>query len=134
MMLEGRTAMVTGIGPGMGGDIALALASEGADVILVARSDKVVPSVAEEIEAMGRQAFPVYGNIAKREECERIAAEALAATSTLGVDRAGIDILVNSAFHGGEHVRFEDADLANWRRTDDINYFRTLQLTLSILH
>ena len=135
MMLEGRTAMVTGIGPGMGRDISLALASEGADVILVARSDKVVPSVAEEIEAMGRKAFPVYGNIAKRDECDRIAAEALAATSTLGVDRAGLDVLVNSAFHGGDMpgVRFEDADLERWRRPVDINYFGTLQLTQSIL-
>ncbi len=135
MMLEGRTAMVTGIGPGMGRDISLALASEGADVILVARSDKVVPSVAEEIEAMGRKAFPVYGNIAKRDECDRIAAEALAATSTLGVDRAGLDVLVNSAFHGGDMpgVRFEDADLERWRRPVDINYFGTLQLTQAML-
>lgn len=133
MMLEGTTAMVTGIGPGMGRDISLALAREGADVVLVARSDKVVPGVAAEIEELGRRAFPVYGNIAKAEECERIAAEAHAATSTLGVERAGIDILVNSAFHGGEHVRFEDADLQRWRRPVDINYFGTLQLTQSVL-
>ena len=52
MMLEGKQAVVTGIGPGMGRDISLALAREGADVALVARSDKVLPSVAEEIEAM----------------------------------------------------------------------------------
>lgn len=133
MMLEGRTAMVTGVGPGMGRDISLALANEGADVVLVARSEKVVPSVVEEIEAMGRRAFPVYGNIAKRDECERIAAEALAATSTLGLDRSGLDILVNSAFHGGEHIRFEDADLERWRRPVDINYFGTLQLTQAVL-
>ena len=133
MMLEGRTAMVTGIGPGMGRDISLALAAEGADVVLVARSEKVVPSVAEEIEAMGRRVFPVYGNIAKRDDCERIAAEVLAATSTLGLDRSGLDILVNSAFHGGEHIRFEDADLERWRRPVDINYFGTLQLTQAVL-
>lgn len=125
--------MVTGIGPGMGRDISLALAAEGADVVLVARSEKVVPSVAEEIEAMGRRVFPVYGNIAKRDDCERIAAEVLAATSTLGLDRSGLDILVNSAFHGGEHIRFEDADLERWRRPVDINYFGTLQLTQAVL-
>jgi NAD(P)-dependent dehydrogenase (short-subunit alcohol dehydrogenase family) len=133
MMLEGRTAVVTGIGPGMGRDISLGLAREGADVVLVARSDKVVPSVAEEIEAMGRRAFPVYGNIAKAEECDRIAAEVNAATSTLGVERSGVDILVNSAFHGGEHVRFEDADLDRWKRPVDINYFGTLRLTQAML-
>lgn len=128
MLLEGKTAVVTGIGPGMGRDISLGLAREGADVVLVARSDKVVPSVAEEIEAMGRTAHQVYGNIAKVEECERIAAETAAA-----VGDAGVDILVNSAFHGGEHVRFEDADLDRWRRPVDINYFGTLQLTQAML-
>ena len=128
MMLEGRTAVVTGIGPGMGRDISLGLAREGADVVLVARSDKVVPSVAEEIRELGRNAYPVYGNIAKADECARIAEETAGA-----VGDAGVDILVNSAFHGGEHVRFEDADLARWRRPVDINYFGTLQLTQAML-
>ncbi len=128
MLLEGKTAVVTGIGPGMGRDISLGLAREGADVVLVARSDKVVPSVAEEIEALGRTAHQVYGNIAKAEDCARIAAETAAA---VGDD--GVDILVNSAFHGGEHVRFEDADLDRWRRPVDINYFGTLQLTQAML-
>jgi len=128
MMLEGKTAVVTGIGPGMGRDISLGLAREGADVVLVARSDKVVPSVAEEIQALGRNAYPVYGNIAKADECARIADEVAAV-----VGDAGVDILVNSAFHGGEHVRFEDADLARWRRPVDINYFGTLQLTQAML-
>lgn len=128
MMLEGRTAMVTGVGPGMGRDISLGLAREGADVVLVARSDKVVPAVAEEIESLGRTAHAVYGNIAKAEECERIAEEVAAITGD-----SGLDVLVNSAFHGGEHVRFEDADLSRWRRPIDINYIGTLQLTQAVL-
>jgi NAD(P)-dependent dehydrogenase (short-subunit alcohol dehydrogenase family) len=133
MMLEGKTALVTGIGPGMGRDISLGLAKEGADVILVARSEKVVPGVLAEIEAMGRRAFAVYGNIAKAEDCLRIAQEAEAAVAQLGSGRTGVDILINSAFHGGEHVKFEDADLQRWRRPVDINYFGTLQLTQAML-
>jgi len=147
MLLEGKTAVVTGIGPGMGRDISLGLAREGADIVLVARSEKVVPSVAEEIEALGRRAFAVYGNIAKQEERVRIAAEVRSAVATLAAEdaaagrsgdgadgpRTGIDILVNSAFHGGEHVKFEDADLERWRRPVDINYFGTLGLTQVLL-
>ena len=127
MMLEGKVAVVTGIGPGMGRDISLGLAREGADVVLVARSDKVVPSVAAEIEALGRRAFPVYGNIAKADECGRLAAEIPAAVG----DK--VDILVNSAFHGGQHERFEDADLSKWHRPMDVNYFGTLQFTQAVL-
>ncbi|HTN99469.1 MAG TPA: SDR family oxidoreductase [Microthrixaceae bacterium] len=139
MMLEGLTAMVTGVGPGMGRDISLGLAREGADVILVARSDKTVPSVVEEIEALGRRGIPIYGNIADAEDCLRIAAEANAAIGRLpssddpAEPRTGLDILVNSAFHGGEHVRFEDADLKRWHRPVNINYFGTLQLTQAML-
>ncbi len=137
--------MVTGVGPGMGRDVALGLAREGSDILLVARSEKVVPSVAEEIESFGRRAVPIYGNIADPEDCARIAAEARVAVATLAAEdtgaaladdpgpRTGVDILVNSAFHGGEHVRFEDADLKRWRRPVDINYFGTLQLTQAML-
>ena len=79
MMLEGKTAVVTGIGPGMGRDISLGLAREGADIALVARSDKVLPAVAEEVEALGRRAVAVYGNIADADDCARISDEVRAA-------------------------------------------------------
>ncbi|MFM7068453.1 MAG: SDR family NAD(P)-dependent oxidoreductase [Actinomycetes bacterium] len=126
-MLDGKVAIVTGIGPGMGRDISLGLAREGADVVLVARSDRVVPAVAAEVEAMGRRAFPVYGNIAKADECERMAGEIADAVG------AKIYVLVNSAFHGGQHERFEDADLTRWHRPMDFNYFVTLQSTQAVL-
>jgi NAD(P)-dependent dehydrogenase (short-subunit alcohol dehydrogenase family) len=127
MMLEGRTALVTGIGPGMGRDISLGLAREGADVALVARSDKTLPGVAEEIEALGRRAVRIYGNIADADDCARVAAEASEAFG------GSLDILVNSAFHGGRHESFEEADLSKWHRPMNVNYFGTLQLTQAVL-
>ena len=127
MMLEGRTAVVTGIGPGMGRDISLGLAREGADIALVARSDKVLPAVAEEVEALGRRAVAVYGNIADADDCARISAEVRDAFD------GSLDILVNSAFHGGRHESFEDADLQKWHRPMNVNYFGTLQLTQAML-
>ena len=38
-------------------------------------------------------------------------------------------MLVNNAFHDGDHTAFLDADLDRWRRTMDVNFFGTLQLT-----
>lgn len=127
MLLEGRTAVVTGVGPGMGRDIALALAREGADVALVARSDTTVPTVVGEVEEMGRRAVPVYGNIADPLDCSRISSEIGDAFG------AALDILVNSAFYGGLDERFEDADLDRWQRPLKVNYLGTLRLTQALL-
>lgn len=110
----------------MGRDIALALAVQGADLVLVARSDKVMPDVAKEVEALGRRAIQVQANIAKVEDCRHVA-------EVVGAEVGALDILVNSAFHGGDSSPFETADLAKWRRPIDINYFGTLQLTQSVL-
>jgi NAD(P)-dependent dehydrogenase (short-subunit alcohol dehydrogenase family) len=57
--LDGRTALVTGAGRGIGRGCAVALAAAGADVVLVSRSPDDLESVAEEIRALGRGARPV---------------------------------------------------------------------------
>ena len=58
MLLEGKVAIVSGVGPGMGRDIALCFAREGADVALAARTEATLASVAVEVEALGRRALP----------------------------------------------------------------------------
>lgn len=126
-MLAGKVALVTGIGPGMGRDIALGLARQGADVALLARSDRNVSEVAKEIEALGRRAVQLQGSITSAEDCERVTANLSEAFN------GRLDILVNSAFHGGEHVRFEEADLSRWQRPLNVNYIGTLQVTQALL-
>ena len=55
-MLEGKVALVSGIGPGMGRDISLLLARHGADVVLGARRTEKSEEVAAEVRALGRRA------------------------------------------------------------------------------
>jgi NAD(P)-dependent dehydrogenase (short-subunit alcohol dehydrogenase family) len=126
-LLEGRTAVVTGIGPGMGRDISMGLAREGADLVLVGRSDRHMPAVVAEIESLGRRAFPVQADVTKPEDCARVAEEV--------EERFGgvLDVLVNSAFHAGRIEPFATADLAKWQRPLDVNYFGTLRMTQSLL-
>lgn len=126
MLLEGKVAVVSGLGPGMGRDISLALATEGADIVMCARSEDRMTAVADEIAQLGRRAVAVRCDITSKVDCERVA--------ELATDELGhVDILVNNAFHQGDFSLFEDADLDEWRTTFDVNLFGSLQLTQSLL-
>lgn len=89
--LEGKAAVVTGGGRGIGRAICLAYAKEGADVVVnYASQDKPAQEVVELISQMGRKAVAVKGNVAVKAEAEKII--------NTCVDHFGkIDILVNNA-------------------------------------
>jgi NAD(P)-dependent dehydrogenase (short-subunit alcohol dehydrogenase family) len=126
MLLEGKVAIVSGLGPGMGRDISVALAEHGADVVMAARREKRMTRVAEEIQALGRRAVGVTTDITSADDC---AALARTAKETFG----RVDVLVNNAFEGGNGKRFDESDLDEWRATFDVNLWGTLQLTQAVL-
>ena len=126
MLLANRVAIVSGIGPGMGRDISLALAREGADVVLAARGADKLAAVAAEIRALGRRAVEVPTDIARDEDCRRLVETAVR-------ELGRVDVLVNNAFKGGVEPLFSDADLAMWRKVFDVNVFGSLQLTQAVI-
>lgn len=126
MLLENRIAIVSGIGPGMGRDISLTFAREGADVVLAARRAENLEEVAAEVRALGRRALCVPTDIARAEDCARLAEATLR-------EFGRVDVLVNNAFKGPSFKRFEDEDLAAWRQVFDVNVFGSLQLTQAVL-
>ncbi len=89
--LDGKAAVVTGGGRGVGRGICLGFAREGADVVVnYATRDQPAMEVVEMIKAMGRKAVAVKGNVAAKGEAEKIVQTA--------IDNFGkIDILVNNA-------------------------------------
>ncbi|WP_409329672.1 SDR family NAD(P)-dependent oxidoreductase [Trujillonella humicola] len=87
--LDGRVAVVTGSGRGIGRATALALADAGADVVVTARRAHEVAAVAEEVRARGRRALEVPGDL-RGDTPERLAA---AAAAELG----RLDVWVNNA-------------------------------------
>ncbi len=90
MKLNGQTAIVTGAGRGIGRATALALAREGANVVLAARSVSEIEAVADEIRSAGRESLPVPTDVSNKSEVESMVEQAL--------DRFGkVDILVNNA-------------------------------------
>ena len=108
MLLEGKVAIVSGLGPGMGRDISLALAAHGADIVMAARREKRMAKVAEEVEALGRRTVCVPTDITSVEDCERLA-------RTARDEMGRVDILVNNAFSDGNFKSFVDSDLDEWR-------------------
>lgn len=122
MLLIDKVAIVSGVGPGLGRDIALLFAEHGAAVVVGARTLERCQAVAEEVRAAGGRAEPVHLDITDPASCE-------AAVATASDAFGGLDILVNNAFRGGSHRHFEDSPLDEWRATMDVNLWGTLQMT-----
>lgn len=125
-LLTGKVVIVSGIGPGMGRDIALASVREGARVVLVARRAEKLAEVADEVASIGGEAITVPADITDAGACVAVA-EATRA-------RFGrIDVLVNNAFHDGDYRALMDADLDVWRDVMEINFFGSLHMTRAVV-
>lgn len=73
---QGRTALVTGAGRGLGRASAMQLASEGASVILVGRRTDALTAVADEIDAAGGRSIAIAADVSSDCDVPRLAAEA----------------------------------------------------------
>ncbi|MGX4586590.1 3-oxoacyl-[acyl-carrier-protein] reductase [Paenibacillus chitinolyticus] len=90
-MLSGKAALVTGASRGIGRAIALELAASGADVAVnYAGSEQAAEEVVKEIEALGRRAIKLRGDVSNSREAEDLVKQTIEALGSL-------DILVNNA-------------------------------------
>jgi NAD(P)-dependent dehydrogenase (short-subunit alcohol dehydrogenase family) len=90
MRIDGRIAIVTGAAKGMGHDISLTLAREGAHLTLAARETAPLDALAREVDALGRRALVVATDVTDEPAVERMVARTREAFGR-------IDILVNAA-------------------------------------
>ncbi|WP_416465069.1 SDR family NAD(P)-dependent oxidoreductase [Sphingomonas sp. VDB2] len=89
-MLQGKVALIIGAGQGIGQGIALALASEGVDIILAGRTLEKLAQTAQLVAERGARALPIACNV-------KSADDLAAAVDLAARDLGGIDILVNNA-------------------------------------
>lgn len=116
MELEGRVALVTGGGRGLGRATALALAEQGARVVALARS---LPEV-EETARLVRRHFGVGRSMAIRADVTR-ERDVVEAFETVRRRWGGIDILVNNAGETGATKPIISLSLAEWESAIDVN-------------
>ena len=108
--LDGRTALVTGGGRGIGAAIAGALAEAGADIAInYAKRPEPAEEVAVAIRALGRRAATFQADVSEYAACESLVAQALA-------QMGPIDILVNNAGIASRGNSIVDGDPAEMER------------------
>ncbi len=111
--LTGRTALVTGATRGLGAEFAVALAEAGADVVVHGRDAEAAEETKRKIEALGRAAHVVLGDLTAPGAADAVVAEAVAAVGHL-------DVLVNNA---GACIHKEALDVTDdeWDHVIDTN-------------
>src|SRR5262245_24002525 len=99
--LAGQVAVVSGSGSGFGRAIAMALAREGASVVVSARSQDRIDAVAEEIVAAGGRAIAVRCDVTERHEVENLrdVTQRKYGTATYVIHCAGVGWPIGPTWH-----------------------------------
>lgn len=114
MRLEGKTAIVTGAGQGIGQAIALTLAKEGANVIVADVDIKTASETATRIKSMGHRAEAVKVDVSDAQDVSQMVEKALSAFNK-------IDILVNNAGIDLSNTPPENAKVDEFDKTIAVN-------------
>lgn len=88
--LEGKVAIVTGGGTGIGLGVSKALVKEGAIVVITGRRAEVVEAAAEELRTLGGKVLAISGDVGSRADCKAVVEQTVKEFGT-------VDILVNNA-------------------------------------
>ena len=120
--LKGQTAIVTGASRGIGKAIAVMFASEGANVVVTARTEYAIDDLAGRIVQSGRSALAVTADLSIDSDLQRIADETL-------VKYGRIDILVNNAGIIHPRINLVDFDFELWRKVVAVNLEAVALLT-----
>lgn len=122
--LDGRTAIITGIGPGIGETVARAYAAAGANVVMCARTAEKVHKLAAEIQADGGRALGVRADVGVAEDLDRLIASA-------GEAFGKVTVLFHNAMSGGgvgqgrSGLEITDDE---WQATLDVNLLAPFRL------
>jgi NAD(P)-dependent dehydrogenase (short-subunit alcohol dehydrogenase family) len=119
--IRDASALVTGAGRGIGREVALALAREGARLTVVSRNAAELDSLVSEIEAVGSRGVAFAGDLRSRSACDGAVAAAVA-------HFGGLQLLVNNAGIG-QFASVEETDDQVWDDVIGTNLTAVFRLT-----
>lgn len=120
--LNGKRLFITGGSRGLGREMALAIADAGADVALTGRDQASLERTANDIRALGREAWPIQADMGDPEVCE--------ATCTAALEAHGpFDILINNVGGRRDPTPVHAMSTELWRELMDLNLTSTFVCT-----
>jgi len=125
MILKDRTLVITGVGAGLGRELARLALRDGARVVLAARTEATLEQTARELDASGERVAYARTDITIAEDCQALVALAV---EKFGRIHAMVQVAAYEIVFGGLHdTKFED-----WRRAFDTNVLGSLTLMRAI--
>ncbi|WP_416982649.1 SDR family oxidoreductase [Streptomyces sp. T028] len=124
--LAGKTVVVSGVGAGLGHQVAAAVVRDGGNAVLGARTEANLAKSAAEIDPDGRHTAWRATDITDEGQCDALAALALKRFG--GID-AVVQVAAWDSYFGG----VEDADFATWQSVIDVNLLGSLRITRACL-
>ncbi|WP_261718667.1 SDR family oxidoreductase [Streptomyces sp. FZ201] len=125
-LLAGRTVVASGVGPGLGHQVAAAVVRDGGNAVLGARTEANLAKSAAEIDPGGERTAYRRTDITDESQCEALAG--------LAVERFGrIDGVVHVAALDSYFGGLADADFVTWQSVLDVNLLGSLRMTRACL-
>jgi len=125
-LLAGKTVVVSGVGVGLGHQVAAAVVRDGGDAVLGARTEANLAKSAAEIDPDGAHTAYRPTDITDEAQCEALAALAL---ERFGRIDAVVQVAAWDSYFGG----LQDADFTTWQSVVDVNLLGSLRMTRACL-
>jgi NAD(P)-dependent dehydrogenase (short-subunit alcohol dehydrogenase family) len=121
LILDQKTLVVSGVGPGLGREVAAAALRDGANVVIGARREDRLKETASQLDASGERVVPCATDITDPGQCEALMQTA--------VDRfGGLDAVVQVAALDALFGTLQSTSADDWRRSMEVNVLGTVQI------